>query len=158
MVKSPDWYEQNTVERVQERSTRSTCRRAKSSSRARVSASRTTAPVGDGGRNRRLSIPRNPPGCSACALWPTATPSKHWPCREPCRRVGMGFIGSEVAASLRQKGVSVTAVLGGVGPLAGVLGDEVGSVMAGIHRDKGVELLLDDRVVAFTVTGTWKTS
>jgi 3-phenylpropionate/trans-cinnamate dioxygenase ferredoxin reductase component len=65
----------------------------------------------------------------------------------------MGFIGSEVAASLRHLGVSVTAVLGGVGPLAGVLGDQVGSVMAAIHREKGVELLLDDRVVAFTGDG-----
>ena len=47
----------------------------------------------------------------------------------------------------------MTAVLGGVGPLAAVLGDEVGSVMAGIHREKGVELLLDERVVAFTGDG-----
>jgi 3-phenylpropionate/trans-cinnamate dioxygenase ferredoxin reductase subunit len=67
--------------------------------------------------------------------------------------VGMGFIGSEVAASLRALGVSVAAVLGGIGPLAAVLGDEVGSLMAAIHREKGVELVPDDRVVAFTGDG-----
>jgi 3-phenylpropionate/trans-cinnamate dioxygenase ferredoxin reductase subunit len=63
--------------------------------------------------------------------------------------VGMGFIGSEVAASLRQLGVKVTAVVSGTSPLDNVLGAEVGAVMAGIHRDHGVELLSNDRVVGF---------
>jgi nucleoside-diphosphate-sugar epimerase len=40
----------------------------------------------------------------------------------------MGFIGSEVAASLRQMGLEVTAVLSGVAPLATVLGNEVAAV------------------------------
>ena len=63
--------------------------------------------------------------------------------------VGMGFIGSEVAASLRQLGLNVTAVMSGASPLDSVLGSEVGAVMAGIHRDHGVELLSNDRVVGF---------
>jgi 3-phenylpropionate/trans-cinnamate dioxygenase ferredoxin reductase subunit len=63
--------------------------------------------------------------------------------------VGMGFIGSEVAASLRQLGVVVTAVLGESAPLERVLGREVAVVMADIHREKGVELLISDRVVRF---------
>jgi 3-phenylpropionate/trans-cinnamate dioxygenase ferredoxin reductase subunit len=63
--------------------------------------------------------------------------------------VGMGFIGSEVAASLRQLGVAVTAVLSDSAPLDKVLGSEVGGVMAGIHREHGVELITADRVVAF---------
>ena len=63
--------------------------------------------------------------------------------------VGMGFIGSEVAASLRQLGLVVTAVLGGASPLEKVLGREVGAVMAGIHRDQGVALIGEDRVVGF---------
>ena len=108
-----------------------------------------------GGRNRRLSVPgATLPGvlelrtlADCDAIKEAAVPGRH------AVVVGMGFIGSEVAASLRQLGVGVTAVLSGVGPLAGVLGDEVGSVMATIHREKGVELLLNDRVVAFTGDG-----
>jgi 3-phenylpropionate/trans-cinnamate dioxygenase ferredoxin reductase subunit len=63
--------------------------------------------------------------------------------------VGMGFIGSEVAASLRQMGLEVTAVLSGTAPLTTVVGNEVGEVMAGIHRGHGVQLVTEDRVVGF---------
>jgi len=63
--------------------------------------------------------------------------------------VGMGFIGSEVAASLRQLGLSVTAVLSQSAPLENVLGSRVAAVMAGVHREHGVELIASDRVVAF---------
>ena len=38
-------------------------------------------------------------------------------------------------------------------PLARVLGDEVGRVLAGIHREKGVELVLEDSVAAFEGAG-----
>ena len=62
---------------------------------------------------------------------------------------GMGFIGSEVAASLRQKGLSVTVIDGNAAPLARVLGDQVGSVLEGIHRDKGVQMHFQDRVAVF---------
>ena len=63
--------------------------------------------------------------------------------------VGMGFIGSEVAASLRQMGVTVTAIFGGSAPLEAVLGTEVGAVMERIHGDHDVTLLANDRVVRF---------
>jgi 3-phenylpropionate/trans-cinnamate dioxygenase ferredoxin reductase subunit len=62
---------------------------------------------------------------------------------------GMGFIGSEVAASLRQKGLSVTVVDGNAAPLSRVLGDQVGGVLEGIHRDKGVRMHFNDRVESF---------
>jgi 3-phenylpropionate/trans-cinnamate dioxygenase ferredoxin reductase subunit len=61
----------------------------------------------------------------------------------------MGFIGSEVTASLRQLGVSVTSVFPGETPLDSVLGPEMGSVMAAIHRANGVELLAHDSVLRF---------
>jgi len=67
--------------------------------------------------------------------------------------VGLGFIGSEVSASLRQLGIEVVAVEGARVPLARVLGDEVGQVLAGIHREKGVELVLEDSVAAFEGSG-----
>jgi 3-phenylpropionate/trans-cinnamate dioxygenase ferredoxin reductase component len=63
--------------------------------------------------------------------------------------VGMGFIGSEVAASLRLLGVGVTAVMGGAAPLEAVLGREVGEAMAGVHRDHDVELVPNDKVAGF---------
>jgi 3-phenylpropionate/trans-cinnamate dioxygenase ferredoxin reductase subunit len=63
--------------------------------------------------------------------------------------VGMGFIGSEVAASLRELGVEVAVVAPGRVPLHRVLGEEVGGVLAEIHREKGVELLFGDSVDAF---------
>jgi 3-phenylpropionate/trans-cinnamate dioxygenase ferredoxin reductase subunit len=63
--------------------------------------------------------------------------------------VGMGFIGSEVAASLRRMGLEVTAVLSGDAPLVPVVGAEVANVLAGIHRGNGVRLVTHDRAVAF---------
>lgn len=63
--------------------------------------------------------------------------------------VGMGFIGSEVAASLRQLGVAVTAVLGEASPLERVLGQEVGAVMAEIHREHDVQLIPGDHIARF---------
>jgi 3-phenylpropionate/trans-cinnamate dioxygenase ferredoxin reductase subunit len=63
--------------------------------------------------------------------------------------VGMGFIGSEVAASLRQSGVEVTVVDRNTVPLRRVLGEEIGRVIEGIHRDHGTQLILKDTVAAF---------
>jgi 3-phenylpropionate/trans-cinnamate dioxygenase ferredoxin reductase subunit len=48
--------------------------------------------------------------------------------------IGMGFIGSEIAASLRQLGVEVTAIEGSGAPLQRVLGADIGGVLEGIHR------------------------
>ena len=66
--------------------------------------------------------------------------------------VGMGFIGCEVAASLTQLGVRVTAVFPGRDPLERVLGDQVAGVMSAIHRANGVELLAGEQVAAFEGT------
>jgi 3-phenylpropionate/trans-cinnamate dioxygenase ferredoxin reductase subunit len=63
--------------------------------------------------------------------------------------LGMGFIGCEVAASLTELGVGVTAVFGGKVPLERVLGPEVGGAFAAIHEEHGVELLRDEQVVRF---------
>ena len=63
--------------------------------------------------------------------------------------IGMGFIGCEVAASLRQQGVSVVAVDPSPTPLFRVLGQQIGDVMATVHRDNGVDMVLKDGVAAF---------
>jgi 3-phenylpropionate/trans-cinnamate dioxygenase ferredoxin reductase subunit len=55
--------------------------------------------------------------------------------------IGAGWIGAEVAASARQKGLEVTIVERDELPLERVLGRELGRIYADVHRDQGVELL-----------------
>ena len=54
--------------------------------------------------------------------------------------VGAGFIGAEVAATARGRGLEVTLVEALPTPLSRVLGDEMGQVCAEVHRDHGVDL------------------
>lgn len=63
--------------------------------------------------------------------------------------VGMGFIGCEVAASLRSHGAEVTAVEPQSTPLRHAVGDTLGSTVASLHREHGVELILNDSVDRF---------
>jgi 3-phenylpropionate/trans-cinnamate dioxygenase ferredoxin reductase subunit len=63
--------------------------------------------------------------------------------------VGMGFIGAEVAASLRTLGLNVAVVDPSPTPLYRVLGPELGRVIEHVHRDKGVEMVLEDTVERF---------
>jgi 3-phenylpropionate/trans-cinnamate dioxygenase ferredoxin reductase subunit len=62
--------------------------------------------------------------------------------------IGGGWIGSEVAASARQKGLEVTLIEQAAAPLEGVLGRELGEIYAAIHRDHGVEVLTGTSVEA----------
>lgn len=54
--------------------------------------------------------------------------------------VGAGFIGCEVAASLRKLGVAVSLVEPQPAPLASVLGQQIGELVARLHRAEGVEV------------------
>jgi 3-phenylpropionate/trans-cinnamate dioxygenase ferredoxin reductase subunit len=63
--------------------------------------------------------------------------------------IGMGFIGCEVAASLRQKGVDVVSIDPSPSPLFRVLGGQVGQVIAAMHSDHGVQTLFEDVVTRF---------
>jgi 3-phenylpropionate/trans-cinnamate dioxygenase ferredoxin reductase subunit len=56
--------------------------------------------------------------------------------------VGAGFIGCEVAASLRSVGVDVVLVEPQPTPLASVLGEQIGGLVARLHRDEGVDVRL----------------
>ena len=60
--------------------------------------------------------------------------------------VGAGWIGLEVAASARQRGVNVTVVETAKQPLLAALGETVGEVFATLHRDHGVDLRLEAQV------------
>jgi 3-phenylpropionate/trans-cinnamate dioxygenase ferredoxin reductase component len=56
--------------------------------------------------------------------------------------IGAGFIGCEVAASLRSVGVDVVLVEPQPTPLASVLGEQIGGLVARLHRDEGVDVRL----------------
>jgi len=60
--------------------------------------------------------------------------------------VGAGFIGLEVAASLRSRGAEVEVVEVFERPLERVLGPEVGAVFEAIHRDHGVVFHMNEHV------------
>jgi 3-phenylpropionate/trans-cinnamate dioxygenase ferredoxin reductase component len=54
--------------------------------------------------------------------------------------VGAGFIGCEVAASLRGLNVDVVLVEPQPAPLAAVLGEQIGALVARLHRAEGVDV------------------
>ena len=54
--------------------------------------------------------------------------------------IGAGFIGCEVAASLRSLGVDVVLVEPLPTPLAAVLGEKIGGLVTRLHRDEGVDV------------------
>ena len=59
--------------------------------------------------------------------------------------VGGGWIGLEVAAGARERGVNVTVVEAAELPLLGALGRELAEVFAKLHREHGVDLRLVQR-------------
>jgi len=63
--------------------------------------------------------------------------------------VGAGWIGAEVAASARQRGMEVTIVEPMSVPLERVLGPEMGAFYRDVHADQGVRLLLGTGVEGF---------
>ena len=63
--------------------------------------------------------------------------------------VGIGFIGAEVAASLRAMGCDVTVVEIFETALYRVLGGDIGRVLEAIHRDHGVTMHFNDLVARF---------
>jgi len=54
--------------------------------------------------------------------------------------IGAGFIGAEVAATCRMRGLDVTLLEMLPQPMVRGLGPEVGAAIAGVHRDHGVDL------------------
>jgi len=152
LVKPDGWYEANAVERR----TGVTVRAIDAEGRRVVLADGEAIAYDalflcTGGRNRRLPLP----GATLPGVYPLRTVAESQAIQSAARPgmkaviVGMGFIGSEVAASLRQMGLEVTGVEGARAPLVNVLGDPIGEVMARIHRDHGVSLVTDDSVVGF---------
>jgi 3-phenylpropionate/trans-cinnamate dioxygenase ferredoxin reductase subunit len=111
--------------------------------------------IATGGRNRRFPIP----GLDLPGVYDLRTVADADRIREviaPGRRavvVGLGFIGAEVASSLRECGVEVVAIEPFKTPLFRALGAEIGGVVEGLHRDHGVDMILGDAVSAFEGSG-----
>jgi 3-phenylpropionate/trans-cinnamate dioxygenase ferredoxin reductase subunit len=63
--------------------------------------------------------------------------------------VGMGFIGAEVAASLRLSGLEVVVVEPLPGPCYQALGPQISGVVAAVHADHGVTMHFGESVEAF---------
>ncbi len=67
--------------------------------------------------------------------------------------VGSGWIGSEVAASAREKGLEVTVIDPLSVPYEMILGREIGEFYRDVHAQHGVKLLLGDGVERFEGEG-----
>ena len=104
--------------------------------------------IATGGRKRHLSFP----GSDRQGVFDLRTVEDSERIRAAARAgggvvvIGLGFIGCEVAASLRMLGVEVTAIDPGRAPLVRVLGPEVAGVIAALHQSHGVQLVLGDGV------------
>ena len=154
-VKPAEWYEANGVERLTARvaGLDVSAHEAVLEGGERISYDRLL--VATGGDPRKLNLP----GAELAGVFCLRTQADCDAIREaaqPGRRatvVGMGFIGAEVAASLRRMGVHVTGIASGTGPLASVLGDEVAAVLAAVHREKEVDLVIGDRAAGFIGDG-----
>jgi 3-phenylpropionate/trans-cinnamate dioxygenase ferredoxin reductase subunit len=110
--------------------------------------------IATGGRNRRLRIP----GAELPGIYYLRTVAECDAIKREAiagRRavvVGMGFIGCEVAASLTQLGLEVTAVFPGSNPLERILGEQIGALIGDIHRSHGVRLMPGAEVAGFEGT------
>jgi 3-phenylpropionate/trans-cinnamate dioxygenase ferredoxin reductase subunit len=63
--------------------------------------------------------------------------------------VGGGWIGAEVTASIRQLGIPLAMIAAESVPLQRVLGTEVGAIYRDLHAEHGVELVMNQRAMAF---------
>ncbi len=155
LVRPQSWYRDNDVELIGATVTRidPTTRQVDLDSGRPARFSRLL--LTSGGANRRLDVP----GAHLPGVLQLRTVAESDAIKATARAgatavvVGMGFIGSEVAASLRQLGVRVHAIFPGPAPLAAVLGPEMGDLMTAIHRDAGVDLIAQDQVVRFEGAG-----
>ena len=151
LVKPADWYAAHGVELIRGTVARIEPRSHRVVLRGGNEVEYTRLLIAAGGRNRAPDIP----GDKLDAIFQLRTVAEADAIKRAARPgahavvAGMGFIGCEVTASLRQLGVSVTSVFPGDAPLDSVLGPEMGSVMAAIHRDNGAELLAHDQVLRF---------
>jgi 3-phenylpropionate/trans-cinnamate dioxygenase ferredoxin reductase subunit len=111
--------------------------------------------VATGGRNRKLDVT----GASLPGVFDLRTVADAERIKEAATGgarivcVGMGFIGAEVAASMRMLGHDVTVVEVFETTLYRVLGPEIGRALEGLHRDHGVRMYFNEAVASFEGDG-----
>ncbi len=66
---------------------------------------------------------------------------------------GAGWIGSEFAASARQRGLEVTVVDPQLLPNGRIFGTDIGAFYRNVHAQYGIDLLLGDGVDSFEGNG-----
>ena len=109
-----------------------------------------------GARPRRLTVP----GADLAGVYELRTRADSDALRERLQDgarvvvIGAGWIGAEVAASARQKGLDVTVIEPVSVPLERVLGPEVGAIYRDVHAEHGVRMLLGHSVAAFEGEGS----
>jgi 3-phenylpropionate/trans-cinnamate dioxygenase ferredoxin reductase component len=153
-VRPPGWYDEHDVERLESSvvAVDVAARMVVLDSGQELEYQKVL--IATGGRNRRLSVP----GAQLPGIHYLRTVAECDAIKQEAAAnrgavvVGMGFIGCEVAASLMQLGVRVTAIFPERAPLERVLGDEVGAAFGAIHRAKGVELRSQDQITGFEGT------
>jgi NADPH-dependent 2,4-dienoyl-CoA reductase/sulfur reductase-like enzyme/nitrite reductase/ring-hydroxylating ferredoxin subunit len=103
--------------------------------------------IATGGRARTLSVP----GGDSCLLLRTAADARALLEIAKSSRsvliIGAGFIGLELAGSLRERGLAVTVTAPEAIPLASVLGDRIGAGLMALHQGNGVSFLMGRKPV-----------
>jgi 3-phenylpropionate/trans-cinnamate dioxygenase ferredoxin reductase subunit len=148
-VRTPDWWEAHGVEaRFGERAERLDPRQRTVTLASGQQVTYDAALVATGARNRRLDVP----GADLEGVFDLRTAADAERIRAAVAGgarillIGFGFIGAEVAASLRSLGHEVTVVEIFETALYRVLGAELGRVFEAIHRDRGVTVHYGDTV------------
>jgi len=155
-VRSPDWWKEHDVEM------RSGVRVESLDPAERVLTldederlSFDVALIATGSRNRRVGAP----GVELEGVLDLRTVADADRIKEaaasggPAVLIGMGFIGAEVAASLRALDVDVTVVEPFETPMQRALGMEAGRALADIHADHGVKMRFADSLERFEGNG-----
>jgi 3-phenylpropionate/trans-cinnamate dioxygenase ferredoxin reductase component len=116
------------------------------------------AVIATGSRNRHIPIP----GIDLTGVFGLRSAADAQRLREAATGaskavlVGMGFIGAEVAASLRVRGLDVSVIENAQTPLERVLGPELGGTIRGLHADHGVDMHFREGVERFEGDGRFE--
>ena len=158
-VRPPDWYADNAVDaRFGVRAQRLLAAERVIELEGGERVPFDQAVIATGVRNRRLRVPGvDLPGVLDLRSLPDADAIRA-AARSASKAVvvGMGFIGAEVASTLRQRGLDVTVVEFFATPLERVLGPELGRAIEALHRDHGVEMLFRDAAERFEGDGRFE--
>ena len=155
-VRTPDWWKEHDVELRTGIRAESLDPHSRTVALAdRESITFDAALIATGSRNRRIDAP----GADLDGVLDLRTVADCDKIKEaaagggPAVLIGMGFIGAEVAASLRALGVDVTVVEPFEAPMQRALGADAGAAVAAIHADHGVRMRFADSLDRFEGDG-----